>query len=100
MKTNDLYVTVHYEGNEYRFDNGAEAFIFYTGISNHFQKSHGMKGLLRYVAIVHECYIKDDVGTPLGALADYVAKYWKEAKKVSPRTILRGFYNSVALEVA
>ncbi len=98
MLKNDFYVTVHYEGKEYRFQYGSEAYIFHTGLYNSIHKKHGMKGLLRYTEIVHECYLKDDNCTPLGALADYVAKHWKAAKKARTRDILCAFYDYSNLE--
>ena len=94
-KENGFAVKVTHEGVEYRFHYGSEAYIFHTGIYNDIHERYGIKGLLEYVSVVHDCYISDSNRTPLGALADYVAKHWRKVKKKDRHDILDEFYSYV-----
>ncbi len=92
-KENEFAVKVTHEGVEYQFHYGSEAYIFHTGLYNDIHKRYGMKGLLEYVSVVHDCYISDSNRTPLGALADYVAQHWRKARKKGRHEILDEFYS-------
>ena len=43
MEKNEFHVTVTFEGKEYPFDNGSEAYIFHTGILNDLNKIPGIE---------------------------------------------------------
>ena len=88
-------VTVTYNGVEYTFEFGSQAYIFQTGLYNDIHKRFGIKGLLEYVVVVHDCYISDSNRTPLGALADYVAEHWRKIRKKGRHEILDEFYSHV-----
>ena len=92
MKDNIEFI-VKYNGKTFAFGFGSEAFIFHTGIYNEMEK-YGLKGLLNYVSLVHECYLSDSNRTPLGALADYVAGNWKNVKSMGKYELLEKFYLS------
>lgn len=94
-KEKEVSVKVTHEGVEYEFHYGSEAYIFHTGIYNDIQEKYGMKGLLEYVSLVHECYISDSNRTPLGALADYIAEHWQKVRKKGRHEILDEFYSYV-----
>lgn len=81
MKEKELNFTVTYGKHTFTFHQGAEVYIFHTGIYNDIDKKYGIKGLREYVAFVHDCYLSDSNRTPLGALADYIATNWKKLKK-------------------
>ena len=83
---------IKYGKRTYRFHYGSEAYIFHTGIYNGMDKTYSIKVLLDYVALTHECYLKDSNRTPLGALADYIATNWKEVKYLGRYDILEQFY--------
>ena len=89
---NKVEFQAKYKNKTYTFDYGSEVFVFHTGIYNDVDKKHGIKGLLAYVALVHECYLSDSNRTPLGALADYVAGNWKKVKSMGRYELLEKFY--------
>jgi hypothetical protein len=89
---NDIKFQALYGGKTYTFAYGSEAYIFHTGIYNDVDKQYSMKTLLRYVSLVHECYLIDDNRTPLGALADYAAENWKRVRYLGKRELLDRFY--------
>ena len=64
------------------------------GIYNDIPKKY----LLDYTALVHSCYIADSNSTPLGKLADYVAKHWRKLKRQNEDDILESFYNETTEE--
>lgn len=92
MDENDFAVKVTFNGVEYPFAFGSQAYIFHTGVYNNIHKKYGMDGLLRYVTAVHECYITDSRKTPLRDLGDYMAKHWTSVEERSRREILDDFY--------
>ena len=94
-KENEFAVKVTHEGVEYQFHYGSEAYIFHTGIYNDIHERYGIKELLEYVSVVHDCYISDSNRTPLGALADYVAKHWRKVKKKDRHDVLDEFYSYI-----
>ncbi len=83
---------VTYGKHTYSFHFGSEVYIFHTGIYNNMDKKYGLKVLLEYVTLTHECYLKDSNRTPLGALADYIATHWKKIKDLGRYEILEQFY--------
>ena len=89
----ELQFTVTYGKQIFTFAQGSKAYIFHTGIYNDIDKKYGIKGLLEYVAFVHECYISDSNRTPLGALADYIATHWKKLKNKGRYDVLEEFYS-------
>ena len=91
----DFTVKVIYNGVEYPFEFGSQAYIFQTGLYNDIHKRFGIKNLLEYVSLVHDCYISDSNRTPLGALADYVAEHWRKIRKKGRHEILDEFYSHV-----
>lgn len=93
MKQDDFKVCVTYQGKEYPFNYGSEAYIFHTGLYNSFYDTYGPEHLLEYTAFVHNCYINDDHRTPLGALADYIAEHWTSVKNKGKHKVLREFYD-------
>lgn len=92
MCENDFKVSVWFQGESYSFKYGSEAYIFHTGIYNDLYGRYGIRELLRFTFLVHQCYLDDDGPTPLGALADFVAEHWKELNESSTREILTKFY--------
>ena len=86
---------VSYKGNAYTFDYGSQAYIFHAGIYNDMDKKYSIKTLLSYVDLVHQCYLKDIIETPLGKLADYIATNWKKVKNLGSYDILEKFYMGV-----
>ena len=96
MDENDFAVKVTFNGVEYPYAFGSQAYIFHTSVYNNIHKKYGMDGLLRYVTAVHECYIDDDNRTPLGALGDYIAKHWSRIKSKGKRAILEEFYDHIS----
>ena len=93
MKKNEFYVKVVFNGEEYTFQNGSEAYIFHAGILNEFYSKRSIKELLTYTSFVWDVYVTDGNHTQLGALADYIAKHWDEVKGKSDGTIIRMFYD-------
>ncbi len=89
----NFFVTVDFDGEKYYFSNGSEAYIFHTAILNNLHRTLDRQGLFVYTNLVHDCLIKDDGHTPLGALADYVATHWQKVQYMPPREILRVFYD-------
>ena len=89
---NKISFQVMYGKQTYNFNYGSEAYIFHTGIYNDMDKKYSLKVLLEYVALTHECYLKDSNRTPLGALADYIATNWKDVKDFGRYDILDKFY--------
>ena len=94
-ENNEFAVKVSYNGVEYPFKFGSQAYIFQTGLYNDIQENYGIKGLLEYVSLVHDCYLSDSNRTPLGALADYVAEHWKKLRNKGRYDILNEFYSYV-----
>ena len=94
MIQKDFEVTVFFRGKQYPFAYGSQAYIFHTGILNGFYERYGMEALLQYVGFVHECYLRDDDRTPLGALADYIAEHWPRLKHKSKGESLKEFYQN------
>ena len=77
MKQNDFEISIRFQGEQYSFAYGSQAYIFHTGILNGF---------------VHRCYLRDDNRTPLGALADYIAENWESVRDKPAREVLEDFY--------
>jgi len=94
-RNEEFTVKVTYNGVEYPFEFGSQAYIFQTGLYNDIQENYGIKGLLEYVSLVHDCYLSDSNRTPLGALADYVAEHWKKLRNKGRYDILNEFYSYV-----
>ena len=92
MKEKELNFIITYGKETFFFKQGSQAFILHSGIYNDIDKKYGIKGLREYVAFVHDCYIADDNHTPLGALADYIAKHWKKLKNKGRYDVLEEFY--------
>lgn len=92
MKNKELKFTVTYGKKTYTFEQGSQVYIFHTGIYNDVDKKYGLKGLLEYTALVHDCYISDINRTPLGSFSDFVAKGWKYLKDKNRYDILEKFY--------
>ena len=86
---------VTYGKHTYNFNYGSEVYIFHTGIYNDMDKKYSLKVLLEYVALTHECYLKDSNRTPLGELADYIATHWKKVKNLGRYEILDEFYSQL-----
>ena len=87
-----MKITIEHKGKTYKFNSGAEAYIFDVGILN------GVKEdiLLKYVGFVYMLYLKDQNPTPLGDLADYVAENWDKGVMYLDRsTILEEFYDNL-----
>ena len=89
----ELQFTVTYGKRIFTFAQGSKAYIFHTGIYNNIDKKYGIKDLLDYISFVHDCYLADDNHTPLGALADYIAKHWKKLKNKGRYDVLEEFYD-------
>ena len=89
----ELQFTVTYGKQIFTFAQGSKAYIFHTGIYNDIDKKYGIKGLLEYIAFVHDCYLVDDNHTPLGALADFIAINWKNLKNKGRYDVLEEFYS-------
>ena len=89
----NISIHVCYNNDVYTFEFGSEAYIFHTGIYNEMDKKYGIDGLLKYVRLVHECYLKDCNRTPLGEFCDYVAQHWKKLKNKTRYAILEEFYS-------
>lgn len=87
-----LEIEIKYRNKTYRFETGAEAYIFHTGIYNDIDRKYGVKALIEYVELVNACYLSDCNRTPLGSLADYVAAHWKKFKSADAYAILDEFY--------
>lgn len=87
----DIKFQVIYKNKTYNFEYGSQVYVFHHGVFNNMQK-RGIKQLLEYIDVVHTCYLKDSNQTPLGALADYVAKHWKKVKNKNYYDILEQFY--------
>ena len=88
----ELNFIVTYGNHTFSFAQGSKAYIFHTGIYNGIHDKYGIDGLLEYVAFVHDCYLADDLATPLGSLADYIAIRWKKLKKKGRYDVLKDFY--------
>lgn len=93
MKQKKPTFSIKYGKHTFEYENGAEIYIFHTGIHNEFDKKYGIKGLLAYTAFVYDCYIEDSNHTPLGRLGDYIAHHWKKAKKQGIYETLDKFYS-------
>lgn len=93
MRLQPLTFTVSYGRHTFEYKNGAEVYIFHTGIHNNFPKRFGIKGLLAYTTFVYDCHIEDSNPTPLGRLGDYIAHHWKQAKKDGIYETLEKFYS-------
>lgn len=91
----NLSFQVIYNNENYSFEFGSEVYVFHTGIYNKIDKKYGIKELLNYVNLVHECYLKDSNRTPLGDLCDYVAQHWKKLKNKGRYEILEKFYSEI-----
>lgn len=94
-KMDEFAVKVSYNGVDYPFEFGSQAYIFHTGLYNDIHENYGIKGLLEYVSVVHDCYLSDSNRTPLGALADYIAEHWRKLKNKSRYEILDEFYGYI-----
>lgn len=92
MNEKELKFTVTYGKHTFEFQYGSQVYIFHAGIYNNIDKKYCIKGLRNYTAFVHECYLSDSNRTPLGALADYIAKHWKKLKNKSRYNVLEEFY--------
>lgn len=92
---NEFAVKVTYNGVEYPFEFGSQAYVFQTGLYNDIHERYGIKGLLRYVSLVHDCYLSDSNRTPLGEFADFVAARWRKIRKKDRNEILDEFYSYV-----
>ena len=88
----ELKFIITYGKHTFEYQYGSQVYIFHTGIYNNIHKNYGIKGLQNYVAFVHECYLSDSNRTPLGALADYIAKHWKKIKNKERYDVLEEFY--------
>ena len=88
----ELKFIITYGKHTFEYQYGSQVYIFHTGIYNNIHKNYGIKGLQNYVAFVHECYLSDSNRTPLGALADYIAKHWKRVKNKERYDVLEEFY--------
>lgn len=91
----NLSFQVIYNNENYSFEFGSEVYVFHTGIYNKIDKKYGIKELLNYVNLVHECYLNDSNRTPLGDLCDYVAQHWKKLKNKGKYEILEKFYSEI-----
>ncbi len=94
MNENEVKVKVLFQGNEFLFNFGSEAYIFHTTLYNNMHKNYCLDEVLRYVTFVHDCYIDDDNQAPLGSLCDYIAQRWNKVKNRNSRNVLREFYSS------
>jgi hypothetical protein len=83
-----------YKNKTYAFAYGSKAYIFHAGVYNGMDSKYGIKTLLQYVSLVHNCYLSDDNRTPLGAFADFVAEKWEKAKGLGKYELLDGFYQT------
>lgn len=93
----NIKIQVTYKDKTYAFEYGSEAYIFHSGIYNDMDQEYGIDSLLRYVKIVHECYLSDCNRTPLGELCDYVAEHWNDIKSLDRYEILEKFYKEIGL---
>lgn len=93
MQEKELKFNVTYDKHTFTFEYGSQVYIFHSGIYNDMDKKYGIKGLLKYVHFVHECYISDSNRTPLGSLADYIATNWKKVKNKGRYDVLEEFYS-------
>ena len=94
-ENNEFAVKVTYNGIEYPFEFGSQAYVFQTGLYNDIHEEYGIKGLLQYVSLVHDCYLSDNNRTPLGEFADFVATRWRKIRKKDRNEILDEFYSYV-----
>ena len=92
MKQNDFEISIRFQGKQYSFAFGSQAYIFHTGILNGFFERYGIDKLLQYTDFVHRCYLKNDNRTPLGALADYISENWESVRDKPAREVLEDFY--------
>ena len=87
-----LKITIEYENQVFVYQDGYYAYIFDYAVENDFDKTYGIEELKRFVYRVGECYLKDSIPTPLGALTDFMAKNWESLKELSRYDILDRFY--------
>ena len=92
MNPNEFEVSVSFQGRQYSFSFGSQAYIFHTGILNGFYEDYGIDALMQYSSFVHRCYLSDDNRTPLGSLADYIAENWETLREKPARAVLDEFY--------
>lgn len=88
-----MNIAIEHNNKIYNFNLGYEAYIFDHAVSQGIDKKYGEKALKEFVCLVGDCYLKDTIPTPLGALSDYVAMNWKTVKELSRSDILEEFYD-------
>lgn len=81
-----------YKNKRYSFDFGSEAFVFQLGVYNAMDEKYGIKGLLEFVGLVHDCYLSDGNSTAIGSLSDFIAANWLKLKCLGKSRILDLFY--------
>ena len=92
----NLKFMVTYKNKIYSFQYGSEVYIFHTGIYNNIGLKRP-KTLLKYVSLVHNCYLSDSNRTNLGALADYIAENLNKLKHLTSNQILEKYYTEADL---
>ncbi len=91
--SDEIKIKVFFQGNEFLFNYGSEAYIFHTALYNGMHQNYCMDEVLRYVGFVHKCYIVDDNRTSLGDLSDYVAQHWRTTRNRSAYDVLKEYYS-------
>ena len=81
MKQNDFEISIRFQGKQYSFVFGSQAYIFHTGILNGFFERYGIDKLLQYTDFVHQCY-----------LTDYISENWESVRDKPAREVLEDFY--------
>ena len=53
MKQNDFEISIRFQGKQYSFVFGSQAYIFHTGILNGFFERYGIEKILQYTDFVY-----------------------------------------------
>lgn len=89
----EVKITVEYDGENVLVTNSPAQAFFYSNMREYNELSH--KDAVVAASVALEMYIKDDDGTPLGKLSDYVGKHFARLDVMSSvRDMLDDFYDN------
>lgn len=81
-----------YNGKQYEFEDGLQAYIFHIGVCNKLDKKHGIKALLDYVDLVSSCVYVDTNETVVANFATFVSCRWQLVEDMDRGELLEFYY--------
>lgn len=88
----EFKIKIIYDGKQYEFTEGLQAYIFHLRILHEHDKKFGLEALLEYVNKTCRCIDADSNTLRIEDFACYVSNFWEYVNDLDTYDVLEQFY--------